>query len=122
MYNIIKNTLPQEYIIAPKVGLKDFIGVRSGSDYLKHFGHIAQKHIDFLICNANTLSPVLGIEIDDSSHKKTNRQIRDLDVDQIYNAIGLKVLHIPTKANEETLKNAINNELECTRIAGSNLQ
>lgn len=112
MYNIIKETVNDEYIIAPKVGMKDFIGVKSGKDYMKHFGHIAQKHIDFLICTKDTLSPVLGIEIDDSSHNKPDRQKRDQEVDQIYNTIGLKIIHIPTKINEEALRNAIKNQIE----------
>lgn len=111
MYNIIKETISEEYIIAPKVGMKDFVGVKSGNDYIKHFGHITQKHIDFLVCNKENLSPILGIEIDDLSHQKNNRKKRDQDNDQIYNAIGLKIIHIPTNTKENELKEIINNSL-----------
>ena len=111
MYNIINETISEEYMIAPKVGMKDYIGVKSGKDYIKHFGHIAQKHIDFLICKKEDLSPVLGIEIDDLSHQKNNRKKRDQDNDQIYNAIGLKIIHIPTNTKENELKEIINNSL-----------
>lgn len=125
MYNIIKDTLPKEYIIAPKVGIKDFVGIKSGKDYLSYFRHISQKHIDFLICREDNLIPVMGIEIDDKSHKQKDRIKRDKEVDQIYNAIGLKVIHIPTRISEEALRNGMNEIFypkDCTRNSGSNTQ
>lgn len=111
MYNVIQSELPENFLITPKIGMKDFIDIKKGKDFMRHFTHIAQKHIDFLICEKDTLSPVLGIEIDDSSHQKESRRDRDQSVDEIYNAIGLKVLHIPTKIKEGALRNAIKNEL-----------
>lgn len=112
-YQIISRTLSDQYILAPKVGMKDFIGINVKNDYMKYFSHIAQKHIDFLICDKETLSPVLGIELDDNSHNKDSRKNRDQNVDQIYNAVGLKIFHIPTKIKEEALVIAINNEVNC---------
>ena len=107
MYSIIKDELTEEYIVTPKVGLKDFIGVKKGNNYMKHIGHIAQRHIDFLVCKKDTLSPSFGIEIDDTSHEQKNRKNRDQENDQIYNAIGMKILHIPTKIKEEELRDII---------------
>ncbi len=107
MYNIIKDEITEEYIVAPKVGIKDFVGVKKGNNYMKYFGHIAQRHIDFLVCKKDTLSPTLGIEIDDTSHEQQNRKNRDQENDQIYNAIGIRVLHIPTKIKEEELRDRI---------------
>ena len=111
MYNIIQEEIREEYMIAPKVGLKDFIGVKKGNNYMKYFGHIAQKHIDFLICQKNTLSPTLGIEIDDTSHEQKNRKKRDQENDEIYKEIGIKILHIPTKIKEEELRERIRKEI-----------
>lgn len=107
MYNVIEKELPNEYIITPKVGIKDFIGVKKGNNYMKCFGHIAQKHIDFLVCKKEDLSPVLGIEIDDTSHEKQNRKNRDQENDEIYKTIGLKIVHIPTKTKEEDVRKII---------------
>lgn len=113
MYRIIQEELPNDYLIAPKVGIKDFVGITKGQNYIGHFGHIAQKHIDFLICKKEDLSPVLGIEIDDNSHQKTDRKQRDQEVNQIYNAVGLKIIHIPTKITENALRNAIRSIFNC---------
>ena len=108
-YNQIKKFIPEEYVIAPKVGMKDFIEIKSKKDFMKHFGHISQKHIDFLICNKERMHPVLGIELDDLSHKQTSRAERDKMVNEIYNQIGLHVIHVPTNATETAIQNAINN-------------
>lgn len=108
-YNQIKKLIPEDYVIAPKVGMKDFIEIKSKKDFMKHFGHISQKHIDFLICNKERLHPVLGIELDDLSHKQTSRAERDKMVNEIYNQIGLHVIHVPTNATETAIQNAINN-------------
>lgn len=111
MYNIIKDELTEEYFVAPKVGIKDFVGVKKGNNYMKYFGHIAQRHIDFLVCKKETLSPAFGIEIDDTSHEQQNRKDRDQENDLIYNAIGIKVLHMPTKVEEEELRDIIKNAI-----------
>lgn len=111
MYNIIKDELTEEYFVAPKVGIKDFVGVKKGNNYMKYFGHIAQRHIDFLVCKKETLSPAFGIEIDDTSHEQQNRKDREQENDQIYNAIGIKVLHMPTKIKEEELRDIIKNAI-----------
>lgn len=112
MYNIIQDELTEKYIVAPKVGLKDFIGVKKGNNYMKHFGHIAQRHIDFLVCEKDTLFPALGIEIDDTSHEQKKRKNRDQENDQIYKAIGMKILHIPTQIKEKEFREIIKKEIK----------
>lgn len=107
-YKILIETVPEGYLVAPKVGMKDFVGVKNGKDYYRHFGHIAQKHIDFLICRKDTLSPVLGIELDDGSHQKADRKKRDIEVSQIYNTIEFNVIHISTKIKEDELRKSLN--------------
>jgi hypothetical protein len=41
---------------------------------------MAQKHIDFLLCDPATLRVVLALEVDDRSHARPKRQLRDLIV------------------------------------------
>ena len=40
------------------------------------------------------MNPVLGIELDDSSHERQSRKDRDQFVDDVFNKAGLKILHI----------------------------
>lgn len=71
-----------------KVRLADIFNV---STYLKetkqdyrYFNKIAQKHVDFLICTADTLTPLIGIELNDSSHHSFHRAERDREVETIF--------------------------------------
>lgn len=56
-------------LICPKVGLKDLFETTDKKNYMSWFGKIAQKHVDFLICD-DMLRPKYAIELDDNSHKE----------------------------------------------------
>ncbi len=43
-----------------------------------------------------SLQPVLGIELDDSSHDRKDRKERDEFVDSLFAHAGLGILHVPT--------------------------
>lgn len=83
-------------MICPKVGLGDLFRV-DHPDYKKrsvYWNKINRKHADFVLCDPRTLLPLVGIELDDSSHDRPRRHQRDAFVDQVYTAAGLPLLHI----------------------------
>lgn len=82
-------------LICPKVGLKDLIGVSVKKNYMKYFRLIAQKHIDFVICDQN-LRVLFAIELDDSSHDTKEARRRDHFKDQ-----ALRAARIPLKRIRE---------------------
>jgi hypothetical protein len=45
------------------------------------------------------MQPVLGIELDDSSHQRADRIERDEFVTRVFEAAGLPLLHIPARAS-----------------------
>ena len=97
------------YIICPKVGLKDLFEVNSGiKDRMKYFRQISQKHVDFLICNAD-LRPLFAIELDDKSHNRAEVKERDQFKDNLFKSAGFPLYRIPTSAaySEEYIKSHI---------------
>ncbi len=58
------------------------------------FNKISQKHVDFLICRHDDWMPILGIELDDDSHKKTARKLRDMLVNELFASKGIPLLRI----------------------------
>ena len=62
-------------------------------------GRIAQKHLDFLLCDPKSMRPIVGIELDDASHARQDRQERDAFVDRVFQAAGLPLIHIPAKGS-----------------------
>jgi hypothetical protein len=96
LYQHISNDL----LIFPKVGLKDIFYIpRNHPDYMSYFGKIAQKHVDFLICNRSTLTPVCAIEIDDSSHNQYKTQQRDNFVNSVYRLTNLPLIRLQARYN-----------------------
>lgn len=53
---------------------------------------ISRKHVDFLLCDSQTMRPRVGVELDDSSHAREDRQTRDALVQQVFDAAGLALL------------------------------
>ena len=88
--------------VCPKVRLLDLVEPRKGAEHYKSlFYKIQAKHVDFLICDQD-LHIKAVVELDDNSHKKTDRQERDRFVDQVLTSCGYKVIR--TRAvTEETL-------------------
>jgi len=58
---------------------------------------IDRKHVDFLLCNPKAVRPFLGIELDDKSHQRNDRQERDQFVDQVFAAAGIPLVRVPVK-------------------------
>lgn len=78
-----------------KVRLEDLIEVKKGTEkYQSHRNRIKARHVDFLVCDQQTVSPIVAIELQDSSHARTDRQQRDAFVSGALEAAGLPLLAI----------------------------
>jgi hypothetical protein len=99
-YLTLKVYLQDKVVICPKVSHKDIFYVDKGvgKDYMKYFRKISQKHVDFVLCEPNSMKPICGIELDDSSHSKQKRIERDAFVDKVFENAKLKLVHIPLKS------------------------
>lgn len=65
------------------------------------FQAISQKHVDFLVCRPGDWMPMLGIEVDDSSHNREDRKKRDWFVNNLFAHVGVPLLRIPIQEIEE---------------------
>lgn len=80
-------------LICPKVGLKDLMAVSRKGRYMKYFRLIAQKHVDFVICDEN-LRVLFAIELDDSSHDTREAQRRDRFKDRAFRAAQIPLKRV----------------------------
>lgn len=58
---------------------------------------IDRKHVDFLLCDPKILRPLAGIELDDKSHQRGDRQARDEFVEHVFQAANLPLIRIPVR-------------------------
>ena len=93
-YQVLRSLLSPEVVICPKVRLADVLFTRRPHENRAAMNRLQQKHLDFLICDAATMTPRIVIELDDASHQRADRQERDAFVDAAMRAAGLPIVHI----------------------------
>jgi hypothetical protein len=98
-YRALVTTVGGRVVICPKVNLRDILFVARPNENKGAHGRISQKHVDFLVCDPNTMRPLMGIELDDSSHQRQDRQARDEFVDSAFNSASLPLVHVGVRAS-----------------------
>jgi hypothetical protein len=88
-----------KYYIFPQVSLNNLVTVEKGTgSYQSYHNKVDRKSVDFVLFDRNAISPVLAIELDDSSHDREDRQERDAFVDGVLAKVGLPLLHVRAQA------------------------
>ena len=85
--------------ICPKVRIADILKVAPTNDrsaWGRAFGKIAQKHIDFVIMN-HVGDILFAIEVDDSSHRRPDRQKRDAFVNDAFKQAGVPLIRVQSR-------------------------
>lgn len=113
-YNALKQLLSPKLLLIVKVNLADLLYIPNKSDPQGTFRNkICQKHIDFVLCDAETLKPRLAIELDGPSHKRKSAQRSDHNKNNALKAAGLPLLRVPQNHSYDRteLKQAIRQTL-----------
>jgi hypothetical protein len=98
-YLVLKSVMADQAVICPKVALGDLFFAKSSdpSKYRTFSNRIDRKHVDFLLCDSKTVRPLVGIELDDKSHRRSDRQARDEFVEKVFAAAKLPLVRIPVR-------------------------
>ena len=92
-FGVLQGVLASEQLIFVKVRLADLIYIPRGTPSRQAaFNRIQSKHIDFVLCEKSSVRPLLAIELDDSSHARSDRSARDRFVDSALDVAGLPLL------------------------------
>jgi hypothetical protein len=99
LYLLLLQAVGDWAMVCPKVNLSDLFYAKSKdySEYRIYTNKIDRKHIDFLLCDPKTVKPILGIELDDESHKRADRKERDRFVEHVFTAAKLPLARIPVR-------------------------
>jgi hypothetical protein len=109
-FHVLESIVRDQYYIVPQLPIsKIALTVARGKDYYMYSNKIDRKTVDFVLFNKESFSPVMVIELDDSSHDNEKRRTRDNFVDDLMKNIGLKIVHIKTAYtyNPEEITNLI---------------
>jgi hypothetical protein len=98
-YHVLRLSIGEKVTICCKVRLADVFFLPQIAGRMRYFRPIAMKHVDFLICDRNSMKPLLGLELDDSSHQRPDRIARDQFVNAVFQAAQLTLIHVPVRAS-----------------------
>ena len=96
-FRALKHAVKDRWHIMAMVRIADLLQVRSGTPKsISWFNRIACKHVDFVLCDPDSLEPRLAIELDDDSHRRPDRQRRDDFVDLAFSSAKLPLVRFST--------------------------
>ena len=99
---VVERAVGDKCKVLGKVRLADIISPSKGlsrSDWQKAFNRIGAKHVDFALCAKDDLSLICAIELDDSSHKKTDRRTRDDFLERALSAAAIPFIRFTARAS-----------------------
>src|SRR5207245_3737724 len=97
-FGVLVQAVSDEYLVFAKVRVADLLRVRPGErEPQAHLNRIIAKHVDFVLCDRESIAPVLAIELDDSSHSERNRPERDKFLDDAFSGAELSLVRVPAR-------------------------
>jgi hypothetical protein len=99
-YEALNAAIDGRLLILSKVRVADLLTVTSASQPARYrvFRSIACKHVDFVLAEAENLHPIAAIELDDSSHQRADRRLRDQLLDDLFERAAFPLLRFRTAA------------------------
>jgi len=91
----LREMVETRYIICPKVALNDIFYIVRPNENVHFFNKIFRKHVDFLLCDPNSLKPVIGVEL---VKPVARNETRDADqfMENLFISAGLPLVHVPS--------------------------
>ena len=130
-YRALLAAVSDRYLIAPKVRVADVLKVARTAprkSYASAFNRIAMKHFDFVLCDPRTLAFIAAIELDDKSHHRGERVVRDEFLSDAAAAakltlhrFGAKAAYTVPEIREALLPRAIESEF-AARLSGGRIE
>ena len=94
-FQVLREAVGQHYHISCKVRLRDIFVPATHEWDFEIINHYKQKHVDFLLCDPDTMQPKLAVELDDRSHRREKTRQRDALVEQLYRDACLPLMRWP---------------------------
>lgn len=96
-FHVLCQAVGDRAYVCAKIRVADILFVVDRRQNMGDANRIAQKHVDFLLCDPATMKPLAAVELDDSSHRRDDRAERDAFLDRAFEAAALPLLHVKAK-------------------------
>ena len=93
LYRVLKIIVADRYLICPKVSLNDVFYIVRPNENVHFFNKFFRKHVDFLLCDPQTLAPAFGVEMLRPNSKDEARE-SDKFMAELFTDAGLPLVHV----------------------------
>lgn len=101
LFRTLREMVGGRYLICPKVALNDVFYIVRPNENVHFFNKIFRKHVDFLLCDPQTMIPAFGVEIVKPVAKMETRE-SDQFMEELFANAGLPLVHVPASDHYET--------------------
>lgn len=99
---VLEASLGEDFRIYAKVRIADLLkpAERSGGKrWWRAFTKISSKHVDYVIVDRSQLQVLAAVELDDRSHERKERRLRDTFVNDAFAQAGIRLVRVPVRRN-----------------------
>jgi hypothetical protein len=93
LLRVLQRMVGSHYFICPKVALNDIFYIARPNENVHFFNKFFRKHVDFLLCEPDTLKPAFGIELVKPVTRNETREADQFMADLFLSA-RLPLVHI----------------------------
>jgi len=86
------------YVVCPKVALNDIFMIVRPNENVHYFNKIFRKHVDFLLCEPQSMKPAFGVEVVKPIAKSETRTA-DQFMRDLFLEAGIPLVHVPSAAD-----------------------
>ena len=94
-FNVLSAVVGHHYLISCKVRLADLVTCAERDWRRGHANRIAQKHVDFVVTHVASSRIVAAIELDDRTHAKPERRLRDAFLNDLFRQMRIRLIRVP---------------------------
>lgn len=95
LLRVLQNMVQGHYAVCPKVALNDIFYIARPNENVHFFNKIFRKHVDFLLCEPDTLKPAIGVELVKPVARNETRET-DRFMQDLFLSAGLPLVHVPS--------------------------
>jgi hypothetical protein len=113
LLRVLQKMMGERYFICPKVALNDIFYVARPNENVHFFNKFFRKHVDFLLCEPDTLKPAIGVELVKPIAKAEAREA-DRFMTDLFLSARLPLVHV--QSSEQYLEKDLTALLELAMI------
>jgi hypothetical protein len=95
LFRALKEMAAERYVIFAKVALNDIFYIVRPNENVHYFNKLFRKHVDFLLCQPQSLRPQIGVELVRPIPSGGTRSA-DIFMEDLFLTAGLPLVQIPS--------------------------